>query len=57
MVSRIMLLLRTKSWMEKVAGKSAHSSLHQAVMFLLITDREKSTTFIDSTFYQLANFL
>lgn len=39
-VSRIMLLLRTKSWMEKVAGKSAHCSLHQMVMFLLITDRE-----------------
>ena len=40
-VSWIMLELRTKSWMEKVAGRSAHCSLHQTVMFLRTTDRDK----------------
>ena len=39
-VSWIMLELRTKSWMEKVAGRSAHCSLHQTVMFLRTTDRD-----------------
>ena len=38
-VSWTMLVLRTKSWMEKVAGKSDHSSLHHEVMFLDITDK------------------
>ena len=40
-VSWIMLELRTKSWMEKVAGRSAHCSLHQTVMFLRTTDRDE----------------
>ena len=40
-VSWTMLVLRTKSWMEKVAGRAAHCSLHQTVMFLRTTDRDK----------------